>query len=122
MDRKNILKRLVFLILFIFILNFAATNLYWYSSLAYLDMIMHFLGGFWVALAGFYVFSPKINSIFNLLFFVLLVGLGWEFYEILVNDVIAQNPFDYGDSLSDIFFDLFGGLCAILYLWKKQPN
>ena len=42
------------------------------------------------------------------------VGLGWEVFEMLVNDVIAQNPFDFKDTSSDIFADLLGGFCAML--------
>jgi len=83
-------------------------------------MIMHFLGGFWVGLAYFYIFLLQNMSsrlIFKILFSVLIIGVGWEVYEILVNDILAQNPFNYIDTVSDLFFDLFGGLCAILYLW-----
>lgn len=85
-------------------------------------MIMHFLGGFWVGLAYTYFFSPeKISGrlILKTLLFVLTIGIGWEIFEIVVNDVISQNPFNLLDTSSDIFFDLSGGLCAILYLWKK---
>lgn len=88
-------------------------------------MIMHFLGGFWVSLASFYIFLPQnISSkiIFQILFVVFFIGVGWEVYEILVNAVIAQNPFDYLDTTSDLFFDLFGGLCAILYILVPLEN
>ncbi len=122
MDRNKLLGRLIYLIFFIFITNFLANKFYWYSSIWYFDMIMHFLGGFWVGLASLYVFLPQNISrkvIFKILLSVLIVGIGWEVYEVLVNDIIAQNPFDYLDTLSDIFFDLSGGLCAILYVWKK---
>ena len=88
-------------------------------------MIMHFLGGFWIGLTSFYIFSPQNISgklIFKILLLVLCIGIGWEVYEILVNDILAQNSFDFLDTLSDIFFDLSGGLCAMLYLWKKLPK
>ncbi len=122
-DRKKLLKTLAYLIFIIFILHFLANKFYWYYSIWYFDMIMHFLGGFWLGLGVFYVFPPKensINFIFKILLLVLLVGVGWEVYEVLVNDVIARNPFNFLDTLSDIFFDLSGGLCAILYLWKRR--
>ena len=57
--------------------------------------------------------------IFKILLGVLVVGVLWEIFEILVNSTIAQNPFDVLDTASDLFFDFGGGLCAILYLWKK---
>lgn len=50
---------------------------------------------------------------------VLFIGSAWEVFEIIFNNIIAGNQFDILDTTSDIFFDLSGGLCAILYLWKK---
>ena len=83
---------------------------------------MHFLGGFWVGLLALYIFSPtKISPriFLKLLLFVLIVGIGWEIFEMVVNDVIAQNPFDLLDTTSDIFFDLAGGALSILYFLKR---
>ncbi len=122
MDRKKLIKRLVQLILFIFIVNFLANKFYWYSSIWYFDMPMHTLGGFWIGLASIYFLPPKnnsLNSVIKILLLVLVIGIGWEIYEIGVNDIIAQNPFNYLDTISDIFFDLAGGTFSILYFFKK---
>ena len=83
---------------------------------------MHFLGGFWIGLVSFYLFLPKnnyFNSFLKILLFVLLVGIGWEVFEILVNDVITQNLFNYLDTISDLFFDLAGGTFGILYFFRR---
>lgn len=125
MDRVKLLKPLIYLIFFILVMNFLANKFYWYSSIWYLDIIMHFLGGLWLGLAFIYLFSPQdhsFNSVFKILLFVLLIGVGWEVFEIAVNDVITKNPFNYLDTLSDIFFDLSGGLCAILYVWSRTKS
>jgi len=122
MDRKKLTKIIICLILFIFVVNFLANKFYWYSSIWYFDMIMHFLGGFWIGLAFMYLFPPKDISfklIFQTLLFVLFIGVGWEVFEVLVNDVIAKNPFNYLDTASDIFFDLSGGTFATLYFLKR---
>lgn len=122
MDRKDLLKRLAYLVFFIFLVNFFANKFYWYYSIWYFDMIMHFLGGFWLGLVYLYFFSPRgsfSKSILQASLFVLLLGLGWEVFEFLVNNYIAQNPFDIIDTTSDIFFDLAGGVLAILYCFKK---
>ncbi len=119
MDRKNLFKLLATLIFFIFVINFLANKFYWYYSIWYFDIIMHFLGGFWLALVAVYLFKPTNNflqSIPRLLLFVLVLGLGWEVFEFLFNNYLAQNYFDFWDSLSDVLFDVIGGLCAILYL------
>lgn len=118
MDRKRLFKILAYLIVLIFLVNYVAVKLYWYNSIWYFDMIMHFLGGLWVGLISLYFFSSKTPYL-KILLFVLFIGLGWEIFELLFNNIIAQNPFNALDTISDIFFDLSGGLCAILYVWKK---
>ena len=84
-------------------------------------MIVHFLGGFWIGLLFFYVFKQEIISfslILKILFLVFIIGLGWEAYEAVVNEVFARNIFNVVDSISDVFFDLAGGSLAILYFFK----
>ena len=126
MDRKRLLKRILYLIFFILVANFIADKFYWYFSIWYFDMIMHFLGGFWLGLAYLYFFPLKTlsfnfsQSIYKILVFVFLVGLGWEVFELLFNNIIAQNPFNLLDTSSDIFFDLAGGVFAILYFLKTS--
>ena len=95
---------------------------YWYSSIWYFDMPMHFLGGVWLGLSAIYLFPLKdysLKSIFKIFFIVLLVGVGWELFEILVNKFTIQDPFNSLDTLSDICFDLAGGLFAILYFIRR---
>jgi hypothetical protein len=129
MDRKKLLKRALYLIFLIFLANFLANEFYWYFSVSYFDMIMHFLGGLFLGLMLIWFLSSK-NSvlelspglIFKILVGVLFVGISWEIFELLFNNIVAQNPFNYLDTGSDIFFDLSGGLCAILYIWRKQPK
>ena len=121
MDRKKLAKRLIFLIFWILIVNFLANKFYWYFSIWYLDMIMHFLGGLWVGLVSIYLFSFNKNFFwaFKILGIVFFIGLGWELFEIIVNDVITKNPLNFLDISSDIFFDLAGGAMAILYFIKR---
>jgi hypothetical protein len=122
MNRKKLLIRLASLIIFIFVANYAAMKFYWYSSIWYFDMPMHFLGGFWVGLASIYVFSLKefnLKFIFKVLICVFLVGFFWEIFEILVDKSITQNPFNALDTFSDMFFDLAGGGVSIIYFFKR---
>lgn len=109
---------------FIFLMNLTAERLFWYSSIWWFDMVMHFLGGFWVSIFSIYIFSYKevILPIFRIILFVLFIGILWEFFEIYSNNYIGGESFDMLDTVSDLFFDLSGGLCAILYLWKKTQK
>ncbi|MES2416531.1 MAG: hypothetical protein V4504_02435 [Patescibacteria group bacterium] len=122
MNKEKLLKRMALMVFFIFIVNFLAMKFYWYSSLWWFDMPMHFLGGFFLGMIGLYLLLPKDFSsayVFKLFLFVLVVGAGWEVFEIIVNQ-ISSNPFYILDTISDIFFDVSGGLSAILYLCRKN--
>jgi hypothetical protein len=123
MERQNLLKRLAYLILFIFVINFLANTFHWYFSIWYFDMPMHFLGGLLVGFLVLYLFFPRISlspsAIVKILLLVLVVGIGWEVFEVLVDNFIAQNPFNALDTFSDLFFDLSGGAFALLYFSKK---
>jgi hypothetical protein len=125
MERKTLFKNLAYLIALIFFVNYLAINFYWYYSVRFFDMFMHFLGGFWVGLfLLWFLFEENFSKTFflKIVLGVLLVGGLWEVYEVLINNIYAQNPFDALDTASDIFFDLSGGLCAILYLWKNKQR
>jgi hypothetical protein len=95
---------------------------HWYSSIWYFDMLMHFLGGIWLGFACIYIFPLKDNSlkpILKIFFIVLLIGAGWEAFEILVNKYTVQDSFNFFDTISDILFDISGGLFAVFYSFKK---
>lgn len=136
MDRKKFFKKVATLVILISLLNYVAVKLYWYSSIWYFDIIMHFLGGFWLGIfliwlfsfrnpsLGFYLGEPNGIKVWidwkliaKIVFAVLFIGIIWEFYEIVVNDNFAQQPFNTLDTLSDVFFDLAGGISALFYLF-----
>lgn len=124
LDRKRLFKIIAKLIVLIFILNYLATKFYLYYSIWYFDMPMHFLGGFFLGLSAIWLLSFKSSSLelsFNLIckiiFFVLIIGVSWEIFEIAFNNIVAQFPFNNLDTISDIFFDLTGGIFAILYIF-----
>jgi hypothetical protein len=84
-------------------------------------MPMHFLGGFWLGLVFIYLFPLQdlsFKSILKISLFLLLVGIGWEVFEIFTKNYITQNPFNALDTISDIFFDLAGGASAIFYCYN----
>lgn len=122
MQSKKLLIRSVVFIFLIFLLNYLAMKFYWYSSIWYFDMLMHFLGGIWLALLYIYLFPPeKYNSktIWKMLLVILLIGLGWEIFEVIINETITRISFNILDTVSDLFFDLSGGCFVIMYFMKK---
>lgn len=83
---------------------------------------MHFLGGLWLGLAFLWLFLVQDFSkklILKIILGVFIIGILWEVFEILVNNNIAQNSFSIFDTLSDICFNLAGGILAIVYYFKK---
>ena len=94
MDSRNLLIRLVTLIFLIFLLNYLAMKFYWYSSIWYFDMPMHFLGGLWLGLALIWFFKIKEISwkvILEIILGVLLIGVFWEAFEIIIDKTITGN-------------------------------
>ncbi len=122
MDRKKLFKDITFLILFIFVLNSLASKFYWYSSIWWFDMPMHFMGGLWVGLALIWLLSLKnlsFSSTLSVIVGVFVVGVLWEFFELYFINHIAEHPFNLLDTISDIFFDLSGGCLALVYFSKR---
>lgn len=128
MNKKKLFSRIALLIVFISITNFLAMKFYWYSSIWYFDMFMHFMGGFWLGLGFLALFFYKkpfrvsdfnFSFIFKIILGVLLIGIFWEIFEILVDKTISHNGFNTLDTFSDLFFDLAGGLFAIFYFLKR---
>lgn len=122
-DRKKLFFRIAFLIFFVFLINALAIKFYWYYSIRWFDMPMHFLGGFWVGLALLWFFNVKYidkNYIYKVILGVLFVGLCWEVFEFFVNNLyFARYPFDIVDTIQDIFFDLFGGFLSLIYFKNR---
>ena len=118
MSNKKLLIRIISLIISISVLHILASKFYWYTSIWWLDMPMHFLGGLWLGLFFIFIsFKKEFNRklIFEILLGVLLVGICWEIFEILT----LKYPFNFLDNISDVLLDLAGGTFSIFYFLKK---
>ena len=125
-NKKFIFGILLFLIFSQILWNKGiADQIHWY----WFDNVMHFLGGIVTAqiFLSFLGDHKKLidfslsNNLVNILFvisFVVLIGVLWEFYEYLNGylflKLLAHAPIEMelGDTLLDLFFDLFGGAVA----------
>ena len=135
-------KLLIAFLVFILVFHAFATFNYWYWIYLWLDMPMHFLGGFWVAMAFVYLISKyqfpvsneflKQNSLsffIVILSFVAFIGVSWEFYEFFSDIVFFSKgylrimQFGAADTIKDLFFDLLGGSVFLLIyrlIFKKK--
>lgn len=128
-QKKHLITRSAWLIVIIFALNYGAMLFFWYSTIWWFDMPMHFLGGFWLGLTALWIYfyarkTPRVGvtamkTLLLGLSFVLIVGVGWEIFEIGVDRFITLMPFNRLDTASDIFFDLAGGSVAVLYMMRR---
>lgn len=124
MDRKRLLKHLVFLMFFLFLANTVAIKLNWYSLIWYFDIIMHILSGLWVGMFFLYVFERKesrpldVAMFLKVFFATLAIGLLWEVYEFYLYQYLSQIPFDSVDTVADLFNDVLGSSIAFFYFSK----
>ncbi len=91
-------------------------SLYW--QYPWLDVLSHFLGGLWVALALLwlaYRFGIHPRA-FHLFLGVLAVGLAWEVFEVAAG--IPRESNWLFDTAIDLIMDLFGALVGIV--WGKR--
>jgi len=137
----NSLKFIISLLVFIVVAHFFALQNYWYWTYQWLDIPMHFLGGFWAAAAvaailnfKFLILKELKNSNFLLftfiiLAFVSLIGVFLEFAEFLYDVFISSRGYSgflqlgAADTIGDLFFDLLGGTAFLViyrFLIKKD--
>lgn len=115
----------------LFTFNFIANKFYWYTSITPFDMYMHTLGGIFVAVvAGAFlskdtIFADNKKLFIILSLFVFIVGLGWEYYEYIVQFYIkGVHLADLNDSISDLLCDMLGGVIGFFFvlIFKKRYN
>ncbi len=90
-----------------------------FSTHAWIDIPMHFLGGVAVAF-GFLFFTylfPRVLSRYRSVFFtlasVLAVSLVWEIFEIYIGIPLLEEGFGM-DLIKDLCFDMVGGYIGII--------
>ncbi len=126
-SRKQILSLLATSLIFICIVNLLSIKGLFYYLFWWFDMPMHFLGGATVLLLLAYLFYNRILAlpkipIILLLTGVLIVGIGWEIFEALLDIFVSHNSQIYFDSSSDLFFDMAGAIVGLLYITRKEPS
>ena len=102
-----------------------ANAFYWYSAMWWFDIPMHIMGGIFLALfAGAFFFRKLLplhfkEVVVTILLFVLIVGLGWEIFEYLVQSVIKGAQLaNFPDSVKDMLMDLLGGVLASTFVLR----
>lgn len=84
--------------------------LYWYFP--WLDLLSHFLGGLWIALATAWLLSyvSRDVTLLRLIFAAMVIGIGWELFEFFAG-IPREANFVFDTSL-DLLMDFTGGVCG----------
>lgn len=110
----------------VLILHLLALKFHLYWATDWYDIGMHFLGGFLIGLIvisfirrvslGDEILDRKL-LFFSVILTVLVIGLGWELWEIFVGftDVLS----DKADTVLDLVMDFVGGSFAMVYYYFK---
>ena len=135
--------KFIFTSLFIFItFHFLALYNFWYWKFYWLDMPMHFLGGFLIAMFFIWLnlrfkilndfsinqLSNYVITILITLSFVSLIGVLWEFQEFLYDIFISSKTSNIilqlsaADTIKDLFFDFLGGFIFLLFYFIKKAR
>lgn len=129
--QKPLFKEIFGLSIAIAVMHKLALSLSLYYTTSWYDVVMHFLGGFLIALLVIRllfveeIISPERQQLKQLFFItipsVIVVGLVWELWELFVGFTDVIN--DRQDTIIDVIMDTIGAVVALLYfkkyVWKK---
>ncbi len=122
MNHRGILFFILLFSAILFVVNALAIKYDLYFVTTWFDSISHTLGGFIAAASFIYIYAhmkagfPKGETVF---FFVLAVGVIWEFFELYTGLTGTSRPGYYLDTAGDIVFDLLGTYLGF-YLFSKK--
>lgn len=126
--KKETFLKLTAILYVIAVLNFTANYFHLYFILWWFDILMHFLGGFWLGgmALWLYFWNNRVNVKFSALsqsrkiFFyfaaVMAVSLVWELFEFSLDTFIVSRANDIMDTLTDLFMDFLGAAGIIFYV------
>jgi len=108
-------------------LHYLALDRAYYWTISWYDIMMHFLGGVWVALFALWIFSsrkisflPTHISFLQIVSLVICVGIVWELYEIMFGLTFVSDPEYWGDTILDLVMDTIGGICVAFSIRNKS--
>jgi hypothetical protein len=129
LDCFHMLKSIIVLLILFFI-GISGVYFDWYGMVWWLDVILHFSGGFFVAMFFWHYFEDYIarGSWFKNLIIItgatLLIGVLWEFAEYIANQTLVDLIYekyqirtyfmgDIKDTMADLMLDILGALTLL---------
>lgn len=130
--RKAVLLFLIFMI----VAHAFSVWLLFYHNIWWIDIMLHTLGGAWVATLFFLLkntYAPRLSSTAPLWFYlvlacgvVMLIGVAWEWFEYTFDILFAAEnaawraQLGLPDTMGDLLADLIGGLVLSVYIISRE--
>ena len=96
-----------------------------YFTVWWSDIIMHFLGGFWIGLIALWFYkafkgenASSKQGYFIALAVTIVVGMLWELFEILMGVTLMQANYEI-DTVVDLIMDIVGAVVATHFVFRK---
>lgn len=119
------MRRIIFFLILIFVTNIIGLYYQWYLSYSWFDQVLHFSGGFFMAmlfskyLKDHLLAVSKLKNTLIILGVVSFMGVTWEFLEYIANlslSPIIYSHFavktyfmgDLNDTINDLLMDILG--------------
>lgn len=123
--KSYLLRSTAITVALVFVLNLLGTYSFWYATIWWYDMLVHFLGGVFIGFLILYLFSKLHKLALKQLVIcvgggILLIGIGWEIFEVIVWHVTGAVGSPFSDSVSDVICDTLGGLVALSFFLRKR--
>ena len=127
MTRKKLFSRAGYLVGGIFALNMLADLFFWYDTIWWFDILMHFLGGLFVSMLIIWLFYqmfvrfPKRIVFLYVVLGVLIIALSWELFEFSVWTVFdLKEIIDMQDSIADVVMGCLGSVLGAQYFLNRR--
>jgi hypothetical protein len=129
-------KRAFRAILLVVVVHITFLALGTYDRISDIDLVLHFAGGFVIAMLGIAVHYrmvehhgiPRIPDWYHITFvlgFVMLIGVAWEFHEYVLDNTAAiwwnwtRTQISLTDTMVDLVMDFVGGVVAFKHYQRQ---
>ncbi|MFZ2555352.1 MAG: hypothetical protein WAZ27_03150 [Minisyncoccia bacterium] len=102
--------------------HIVALHLYLYWYFPWLDLLVHFSGGLWVALvsAWLLLMTRREPTLFVLIACVIAIGIAWEVFEYTIG--MSRGSTFVMDTSLDILMDLLGGIAGVILARRMRTH
>ncbi len=126
MTSKGIIWLLAVSALLLGVLQTLALEYYLYWTVWWFDILMHFLGGFWIGLIVLWFYKAFLgerarsdHGYLVSLLGVILVGVAWEVMELLGGLTGGEEGYAF-DTILDLIMDIVGAIVATYVVFRKS--